>query len=127
MNGFNSNNKAVLLYFIFHNHNHIGVATRRVGDCNPPVKDRDTLIEQSVTRINEAHRIIVKQVVYDKFMKQIRTVKHSFNTTGMANYRIQLAVPPLQLKITIIIIILVLFSKKVNKQVHLKIRNFLLE
>jgi len=44
--------------------------------------------------INEAHRIIVKQVVYDKFMKQIRTVRHSFNTTGMANYRVQLAVHP---------------------------------
>jgi len=59
------------------------------------VKDRDTLIEQSVTRINEqAHRIIVKQVVYDKFMKQIRIVRHSFNTTGMENYRVQLAVPP---------------------------------
>jgi len=57
----------------------------------PPVKDRDTLIEQSVTRINEAHRIIVKQV---QFMKQIRTVKHNFNTTGSANCRIQLAVPP---------------------------------
>jgi len=27
-------------------------------------------------------------------MKQIRIVKHSFNTTGMANYRVQLAVPP---------------------------------
>jgi len=48
-------------------------------------------------------------------MKQIRTVRHSFNTTGMANYSVQLAVP-LQLKITIIITIL--FSKKVNKQVH---------
>jgi len=27
-------------------------------------------------------------------MKQIRTVRHSFNTTGTANYRVQLAVPP---------------------------------
>jgi len=27
-------------------------------------------------------------------MKQIKTVKHSFNTTGTANYRVQLAVPP---------------------------------
>jgi len=36
--------------------------------------------------MNEAPRIIVKQVVYDKFMKQIRTVRHSFNTTGTANY-----------------------------------------
>jgi len=59
------------------------------GDCNPPVKDRDTLIEQSVTRINEVHRIIV----YDEFMKQIRTVKHRSNTTGRENYRVQLAVP----------------------------------
>jgi len=60
MNGF-INNKAVPLYCIFHNHNHIGVATH--------VKDQDTLIEQSVTRINEAHRIIVKQVVHDEFMR----------------------------------------------------------
>jgi len=74
------------LYCIFHNHNHIGVATRKAGDCKPPVKDQDTLIEQSVTQINEAHRIMVKQVVYDKSMKQIRKVKHSFNTTGAANY-----------------------------------------
>jgi len=27
-------------------------------------------------------------------MKQIRAVKHSFNTTGMANYRVQVAVHP---------------------------------
>jgi len=64
------------------------------GGCNPLVKDRNTLIEQSVTRINEAHKIIVKQVVYDEFMKQIRTVRYSFNTTGTANYRVHLAVPP---------------------------------
>jgi len=37
---------------------------------------------------------MVKQVVYDEFMKQIKTMKHSFNTTGTANYRVQLAVPP---------------------------------
>jgi len=49
-------------------------------------------------------------------MKQIRTVKHSFNTTGTANYRIQL-VGPLQLKITIIIIIIIiLFSKKLTNK-----------
>jgi len=35
---------------------------------------------------------MVKQVVYDEFMKQIRTVKHSFNTTGMQT-TVQLAVP----------------------------------
>jgi len=40
-------------------------------------------------------------------MKQIRTVRHRFNTTGMANYRVQLAVPP-----STIIIIIILFSKK---------------
>jgi len=81
-----------IVYFNhFNNHNHIGVATQRAGELQPPVKDRDTLIEQSVTRINKTHRIIVKQVVYDKFMKQIRAVRHSFNT---ANYRVQLAVPP---------------------------------
>jgi len=55
---------------------------------------------------------MVKQV---EFMKQIRTVKYSFNTTGTANYRVQLAVPP---SIKIIIVIIILFSKKVNKQVH---------
>jgi len=66
----------------------IGAATRRARGLQPPVKDRDTLIEQSVTLINEA------QVVYDKFMKQIRTVRYSFNTTSTANYRVQLAVPP---------------------------------
>jgi len=44
-------------------------------------------------------------------MKQIRTVRHSFNTTGTAN-RVQLAVSP---SIIIIIIIIILFSKKVNK------------
>jgi len=37
---------------------------------------------------------MLKQVVYDKFMKQIRTVRHSLNTTGTVNYRVQLAVPP---------------------------------
>jgi len=46
--------------------------------CSPLVKDWDTLIEQSVTQVSEAHRIIVKQV---EFMKQIRTVRHSFNPT----------------------------------------------
>jgi len=48
-------------------------------------------------------------------MKQIRTVRHSFNTTGTANYRVQLALPP---SIKNIIIIIILFSKKVNKQVY---------
>jgi len=70
------------------------------------VKDQDTLIEQSVTRINKAHRIIAKQVVYDEFMKQIRTVRHSFNTTGMTNYRVQLQ---------LIIIIIIIFFKLTNK------------
>jgi len=79
---------AVPLYCIFHNHNHIGAETLRAGGLQPPCK---RLIEQLVTRINEAHRIIVKQVVYDEFMKQIRTVRHSFS---MANYRVQLAVTP---------------------------------
>jgi len=86
-------------------------------NCNPqPPKDRDALIEQSVTQINEAQKIMVKQVVYDEFMKQIKTVKHSFNTTGTANYRVQVAVPP-SIKNnynnhnnTVL--------KKVNKQVH---------
>jgi len=36
-------------------------------DCNSPVKDRDTLIEQLVTQINERAHRIVKQVVYNKF------------------------------------------------------------
>jgi len=56
-----------IVYFNhFNNHNHIGVATWGTAT---PVKDQDTLIEQSVTQINEAHRIIVKQVVYYEFMK----------------------------------------------------------
>jgi len=38
-----------------------------------PCKNRDTLIEQSVTQINEAHRIIVKQVVYDEANKDSET------------------------------------------------------
>jgi len=77
-----------IVYFNhFNNHNNIGVPAVR---GSPLVKDRDTLREQSVTRINEAHRIIVKQVVYDEFIKQIRTVRHSFNTTGTANHRVQL-------------------------------------
>jgi len=75
MNGFISNNKVVPLYCIFHNHNHIGAATRRAGGLQPPVKDRDTLIEQSVTQINEAHRIIVKQVVYDEFVRTVLIFK----------------------------------------------------
>jgi len=88
--------------------NHIGVATLRGrGSCSPLVKDRNTLIEQSVTQINEAHRMIV---VYDEFMKQIRTVRHSFNNTGTANYRVRLAVP-LQL-------IIIIFLKMLKKQVH---------
>jgi len=41
----------------------MGAATQGL---QPPVKDRDALIEQSITRINEAHRIIVKQVVHDE-------------------------------------------------------------
>jgi len=50
-----------IVYFNhFYNHNHISVATWRAGGC--PAKDRNTLIEQSVTRINEARRKIVKQV-----------------------------------------------------------------
>jgi len=88
------------------------------------VKYLDILIEQSVAQINEARRIIVKQVVYDEFMEQIRTVRHSFNTTGMEIYRVQLAVPPSTNKNLIIILF---FLKKVNKQVHQKIRNFQLE
>jgi len=103
MHWFTRNNKAVLL---FNHFNHIGVATL---SCSPLVKDRYTLIEQSVTRINEAHRIIVKKVVYDEFIKQIRTERHSFNTTGTTNYRVQLAS---------IIIIIIFFLNKVNKQVH---------
>jgi len=105
--------QAVPLYCIFQSFYHIGVATQRAGGLQLPVKDRDTLIEQLVTRINEGHRVKkIKQVIYDEFMKQIRTVRHSFNTAGTANYRVQLAVPPST------IIIIILFSKKVNKQVH---------
>jgi len=35
INGFTSNNKAAPLYCIFHNHNHIGVATQRAGGLQP--------------------------------------------------------------------------------------------
>jgi len=59
------------------------------------------------------HRIIVKQVVYDEFMKQIRTVRHSFNTTG--TYRVQLAVTPSTKNIAIIIIICKKLTNKYTK------------
>jgi len=107
MHGFT---KAVLLYIVYFNHRCSNLEGQ--GGCSSFVKDRDTLIVQLITRINEAHRITVKQVVYE-FMKQIRVVGHSFNTTGMENYRVQIAVP-LQLLNNLIIV----FSKKVNKQVH---------
>jgi len=59
-----------IVYFNhFNNHNLIGVAIGGQGDCNSPVKDQDTLIEQTVSSINEAHRIIVKQVVHDEVNK----------------------------------------------------------
>jgi len=61
----------------------------------------------------------VKQVVNDEFMKQMRAVRHSSNTTGTANYRVQLAVPP-----SIIIIIMLHALKKANKQVHTGIFNW---
>jgi len=61
-----------IVYFNhFINHYHIGVATQRAGGLQPPaVKDRDTLIEQSVTQNNEAHRIIV---LYDEANKDSET------------------------------------------------------
>jgi len=46
-------------------------------------------------------------------MKQIRTVKHNFNTIGMANNRVQLAAPPSTI---IIIIIIMLFLKKLTNK-----------
>jgi len=46
-------------------------------------------------------------------MKQIRTVRHSFNTTGTENYRVQLAVPP---STNNIIIIIILFLKKLTNK-----------
>jgi len=66
--------------------------TEGQGGCSPLVKDRDTLIEQSVANLNKRGTQNNNQTY--KFMKQIRTVRHSLNTTGMANYRVQLAVPP---------------------------------
>jgi len=96
----------------FNHHNHIGVATLR--GSSHLVKYRDTLIEQLVTQINEAHRItIVKQVVYDEFMKQIRTVRHSFNTKGTANYRVQ--APSTDNNIIIIIVFLKKLTNKYTK------------
>jgi len=112
MHGFTTNNKAVPLYCIFHNHNHIGVSTHRAGGLQPPCKrSRYSNRAVGITRINKAHKIIVKQVVYDEFIKQIRTVRDSFNTTGTANCRILLVVLPST-------IIIILFSKEVNKQVY---------
>jgi len=75
-------------YIVNQNHRSSNPGAR---GATAPVKDRDTLIEQSVTQIK--HRV-VKEVVYDEFMKQIRTVRHSFNTTHMENYRVQLALFP---------------------------------
>jgi len=61
----------------FNNHNHIRCSNLEGRGLQAPVKDRDTLIEQLVTRINEVrHRIIIKQVVYEEFMMQIKTVRH---------------------------------------------------
>jgi len=88
MNGFTSNNKAVPLYCIFHNHNHIGVATRRAWRLQPPVKDPDTLINQSVKNNGQTRQIY-------KANKDSET--QLFNTTDTENYTVQLAVP-LQLK-----------------------------
>jgi len=83
-----------IVYFNhFNNHNHICVAIWKAGGLQPPCK-RSRYSNRAVSNLNEAHRIIVEQVVYDKFMKQIRTVRHSFNTKGTANYKVQLAVPP---------------------------------
>jgi len=62
----------------------------------------------------EARRIIIKQVVYDEFMKQIRTVRYSFNITGTVKYRVQLAVSPPT--ITIIIIIIKKLTNKYTKK-----------
>jgi len=74
-----------------HSFNTKGTANYRVQLVVPPSTNNNHNHNNSV---NEAHRIIVKQAVYDEFMKQIRTVRHSFNTKGTANYRVQLAVPP---------------------------------
>jgi len=68
----------------------LDVATRRAGGLQPPHK-RLRYSNRAVSNSNK--RVIVKQVVYDEFMKQMRTVRHNFNTTGMTNYRVQLAVP----------------------------------
>jgi len=80
-----------IVYFNhFNNHNHIGVATWRVRGCGPCKRSRYS--NRAVGNSNKCRRHTVKQVVYDEFMKQIRTVRHSFNTTGTANYKVQLAV-----------------------------------
>jgi len=54
-------------------------------------------------------------------MKQIRTVRHGFNTIGTAKYKIQLAVPP-STKITDTVL-----KKKLTNKYTKKIRNFQLE
>jgi len=48
-------NKAVLLYCIFHNHNHVGVATQRAGGLQPPVKDLIDLNKQG-TQNNKSNK-----------------------------------------------------------------------
>jgi len=75
----------------FNNHNHIGVATWRAGGLQPPCKRSNRAVGNSNKRGTQNNS---QQVVYDEFMKQIRTVRHSFNTTSIANHRVQLAVPP---------------------------------
>jgi len=85
-----------IVYFNhFNNHNHIGVATRRGRGLQPPCK-RSRYSNRTVGNSNKQSTQNNSQtsVVYDEFMKQIRTVRHSFSTTGTENYRVQLAVPP---------------------------------
>jgi len=97
MHGFTSNNKAVLLYCIFqsvNNHNRTGIATQRAGGLQSPCK-RSRYSNRAVGNSNKQGTQNNSQTNdYDEFMNQIRTMRHSFNTIGSANYRIQLAVPP---------------------------------
>jgi len=90
MHGFTSNNKAVLLYCSSIINKIIDIATQE-GQGGPCKRLRYS--NREVGNLNKAHGVV--KVVYDEFMKQIRAVRHSFNTTTthMANYKVQLAAP----------------------------------
>jgi len=63
--------------------------------------------------IKTLSKLLQQTATYSNYLSiTTRTVRHSFNTTDMANYRVQLAVPPSTNNHNNIVF------KKVNKQVH---------